>query len=237
MSKEKVRLAVFDFDGTLTTGHLWIGLWKHHREHREKTLGVYFYLASHLPFWLLSKTGLYSVEKDRSRWGEGLSALVKGFSVSQAEEAFKWIRDNYFAPLMRKDMLERIGTHRSAGDRVVLLSGMFQEFLDLVGQNIGAEYIIGTRLELAKGIYTGRIIKPLCFGENKARLLVERMKTLDLDVDWQASTSYADSYFDFPVFKLVGHPVATYPDDRLRKIAEAGGWPIIAEATHSGKPN
>ena len=157
--------------------------------------------------------------------------------MDEAEETFRWVKDSYFAQKMRREMLDKVEYHRSRGDRVVLLSGMFQEFLDLVGKDIGAAYVIGTRLEIKKGICTGRIIQPLCFGENKSRLLRERMQSLDLEVDWEGSTAYADSYFDLPVFKLVGHPVAAYPDAKLARIAEGGGWPIIGAPHRPPSPN
>jgi HAD superfamily hydrolase (TIGR01490 family) len=227
VGKPEITLAIFDFDGTLTTGHLWKGISKHHREHKIKRLSMYVYLLTHLPYWLSARARLYSEEKNRSRWGEDMSVLLKGFSEPEARRVFAWVRDNYFAPLMREDMLALMQRHKSQGDRIVLLSGMFQEFLEAVGEKLGADHVIGTTLESKGGVYSGKIVKPLCFGENKARLLQEFVRKKALAVDFASSTAYADSFYDLPVFDLVGHPVAAYPDEKLLKLARANRWPVL----------
>ena len=156
-----------------------------------------------------------------------MSVLIKGFSELEARECFAWVRDNYFSVLMRPDMLALMQKHKSQGDKVLLLSGMFQEFLEVEGERLGADYAIGTRLELKDGTYSGKIIKPLCFGDNKARLLQEFILNKQLAVDFARSTAYADSYYDRPVFNLVGHPVAAYPDKRLLQLAIANHWQVV----------
>jgi HAD superfamily hydrolase (TIGR01490 family) len=227
MGRAEIRLAIFDFDGTLTSGHLWKGISEYLREHKTNRLTLYNYLLVHIPFWLLARARLYGEEKNRSRWGEAMSVLIKGFSEPQARQAFAWVSDNYFAALMRPDMLALMQRHKSEGDKILLLSGMFQEFLEVEGEKLGADYAIGTRLELKNGAYNGKIIKPLCFGENKARLLQEFIRNQHLAVDLAGSTAYADSYYDRPVFNLVGNPVAAYPDQKLLKLAIANHWQVV----------
>jgi phosphoserine phosphatase len=39
---------------------------------------------------------------------------------------------------------------------------------------------------------------------------------------------YSDSHNDLPLLELVDNPVAVDPDDKLRDLAEAAGWPIIS---------
>jgi len=229
MTEEKIKLAIFDFDGTLTSGHLWLGIAKHHSQKRVKRRSLALYIFSHMPYWIAVKLRLYSEEKNRSRWGEGLSVLFKGFKTDEAQKAFEWVTDHYFMPLMRPDVMKVLQGHKDNDHKVMLLSGMFTDFLQIVGQRIGADYVVGTRLEIAQNIYTGRIIQPLCFGENKARLLKEFIQQNQLNVDFSGSAAYADSFYDLPVFKLVGHPVATYADTELGKLANQEGWERIGE--------
>jgi HAD superfamily hydrolase (TIGR01490 family) len=229
MAGPPIQLAIFDFDGTLTTGHLWLGIARHHRTHKIKRLAVYIYLITHLPFWLASKIRIYGEEKNRGKWGADLAILFEGFSPQKAKEAFSWVTTNYFLPLMRADIVAKLEEHKKQGYKIVILSGMFHEFLEIVAEELGADYVVGTRMELKHNIYTGRIIPPLCFGENKARLLNEFIRQRNLHIDFKRSFAYADSYYDLPVFKLVGNPVAVYPDKELAEIARANKWPIIRE--------
>jgi HAD superfamily hydrolase (TIGR01490 family) len=227
MASDKTILAIFDFDGTLTTGHLWVGIARHHREFRIKRCTLYLYLLAHLPLWLASKVKLYSEEKNRAKWGEDLPILFQGFSKTEANKAFQWVVDNYFMPLMRPDILSVLNEHKKQGHKIMVLSGMFTDFLDVVGKRLGVDYVVGTKLEVVSNIYSGHIAGPLCFGENKATFLTEFIQQKQLKVDLKQSWAYADSITDFPVFRLVGQPVATYPDKKLKNLAQTHNWQII----------
>jgi HAD superfamily hydrolase (TIGR01490 family) len=231
MAENKITLAVFDFDGTLTEGHLWVGIARHHQAHKINRLQVYLYLISHLPMWMAAKVKLYSVEKNRAQWGEDLPVLFKGFSRDKAHKAFQWVTDNYFLPLIRADVMSKLIEHKQQGHKIMLLSGMFTDFLEVVGKSLGVDFVVGTRLEEVANVYSGRIVKPLCFGENKAKLFSEYILQHKLDVDLAQSSAYADSYYDMPVFNLVGHPVAAYPDKKLMTLALEKGWQIIGNNT------
>jgi len=235
MSSNKITLAIFDFDGTLTTGHLWVGIAKHHKAHKVKRIALYTYLFSHMPFWLAAKMKLYSEEKNRARWGEDIAGLFKGFSTSEARQAFEWVMDNYFSGLMRQDIIKLLNEHKKQGHKIVLLSGMLSDFLEVVGNKLGADFTIGTKMEAKNNKYTGRIIKPLCFGQNKADLLLAYFAKNGIQVDLKNSYAYADSIFDLPVFEMVGNPVACYPDEKLAQLAADKKWRIIGNlpAKHS----
>jgi HAD superfamily hydrolase (TIGR01490 family) len=227
MSCNSVPLAIFDFDGTLSKGHLWMGIAKHHKVHKVQRMTLYSYLIFHMPYWIASKMKLYSEEKNRIKWGEALPVLFKGFSREQANRAFEWVTTNYFQPLMRDDVLALLNDHKKKGYKVVILSGMLADFLEVVGQTFGADFVVGTETETKNGIYTGRIIKPLCFGVNKAKLLEEFIQSRKINVDFSNSYAYADSVSDLPVFDLVGNPVATYPEKGLAILARDRKWKIL----------
>jgi HAD superfamily hydrolase (TIGR01490 family) len=229
MAQDKIVLAVFDFDGTLTTGHLWSAIAKHHHLKRVKRTAVYLYLLSHMPFWLAAKIRLYSQEKNRAKWGEDLPVLLKGFTREETGRVFTWVADHYFVPLLRPDIMEVLKEHKKQGHKIMLLSGMFSDFLEVVGQRIGVDYVVGTQLEIVNNRCTGRIIQPLCFGENKAVFLSAYVDQKKLSVDYGSSSAYADSIYDLPVFRMVGRPVATYPDKKLYELALSKKWQIIGK--------
>jgi HAD superfamily hydrolase (TIGR01490 family) len=229
MAEERIILAIFDFDGTLTVGHLWSGIFQHHRQHKLKTFSLFVYLITHLPFWAVARMGLYSEEKNRARWGADLSSLFKNFTTEQAHQAFEWVADNYFQPLMRLDIIRKLEEHKMQGYKIMLLSGMFKEFLEVMGEKLGADYVVGTNLEVVNNVYSGHIIPPLCFGENKARLLDEFIRNQKLSVDYSRSFAYADSIYDVPVLRMVGNPTATYPDKQLSEFASSAHWLIISK--------
>ncbi len=232
MASENI-LAIFDFDGTLTVGHLWVGIYKHHRHFKVRRPSLYLYLFAHLPFWLAAKAKLYDDEKNRVKWGEDLPVLFKNFSREEMSQALNWIMDNYFMSLMRKDILAVLNEHKKQGDKIVLLSGMFTEFLEVAAIKLGIDYVVGTKLELKNNRFSGRIIKPLCFGENKAKFLKELIQKKHLEVNFNRSSAYADSIYDLPVFQMVGNPVATYPDKSLLALALKQEWRVIGDSLNT----
>ncbi|HSW57660.1 MAG TPA: HAD-IB family hydrolase [Dehalococcoidales bacterium] len=230
MATEKIVLAIFDFDGTLTTGHLWKGLAAFHNTRRIKRTVIYGYILKNIVPWLAAKIKLYPKDKNLISWGTGLAKLVKGFTEAEVKETFEWVADNYFQPLLRQDMLEVMQQHRRQGHRIMLLSGSFFEFLEIMAKKLEMEFVVGTSLEKRDGLYTGKIVPPLCFAENKANYLLGFTRHNSLNVDFNQSYVYADSIYDSALFRLVGHPVAVYPDQALFTQAQRQGWSIIGEA-------
>ena len=51
-----------------------------------------------------------------------------------------------------------------------------------------------------------------------------------LEVDFQASSAYADSVSDLQMLEMVGVPVAIYPGESLLRVAVERGWRIFPEA-------
>ncbi len=224
---EKKVAAFFDFDGTLFAGHFWQGVVKHHMSHRVKRLSTVAFLLTHIPLYYLSKLRFRDEEAFKVKWGEDLPSLFKGFSVDEAGQAFRWIVNDFVAGLLRQDTMALLKEHKDKGHMIILLSGTYQEFLDELKPAVGADFAIGTRLEVKDGVYTGKINEPLCFGKGKASLVKEFIDREHADIDFGASYAYADSISDLPVFEMVGHPVAAYPDKRLMALAKKRGWKVL----------
>lgn len=218
--------AIFDFDGVLFNSHFWNAVAKHYFKHKIKRMQFSVFLITHISLWLAAKLKLVSDEICKMRWGEDLAIAFKGFSREEGLEVFRRIGRDYIIKSLRPDILALVQQHRSKGHTVVVLSGCFHEFLETLKQNIGADYVVGTQLELQNDTHTGRIVKPLCFGANKARLLKDFINQSRLNIDLALSFAYADSIVDTPVLESVGNPVATYPDRKLMDFACRRGWQI-----------
>jgi len=220
--------AIFDFDGTLSRGHIWTGLRRYYFEHeRKKVPLVLAFLITHLPLWLFSKCKLSDEEAVRMKWAEDLSVFFRGASKEEGLEAFRWVVYNYIVKSLRSDIVDILGQHKQSRHVVIIISGVFSNLLEIVGQTLGVPNVIGTKLEVIDAKYTGKIIKPVCSGKNKVKLLEEFIIRNELDIDLPSSFAYADSAFDIPLLRLVGNPVATYPDRNLRQFAEHNGWQVL----------
>ncbi len=220
--------AIFDLDGTLYTGHIWKGIWLHHRTHRVNRRWLYFYMGSHVLMWPLWRTGLLSEASGRDLWARNLGWTVRGMSHQEASAAFAWIAEQYVLPLLRPDVIARLVAHQTVEHRVVLVSGTPSPLLAEIGRRLGVEETVGTPLVLRAGRYTGACEPPACQGKNKVVRLEAYLEDRN-QVDWAHSWAYADSHTDLPLLERVGRPVAVYPDEQLAGCARNRGWGIIPE--------
>lgn len=117
-----------------------------------------------------------------------------------------------------------VEAHRSAGDRLALLTTSSCYLGDAAAEALGLEAVLSNRFEVVDGRFTGQPIEPLCFGDGK-RVLAERLAA-EHGVSLDDCSFYTDSYSDLPALEAVGRPVVVHPDPRLLRVARKRGWPI-----------
>ena len=114
--------------------------------------------------------------------------------------------------------------HRAAGHVVALVSGATRYVLDPIAAHLGVAHVMHTRMEVKDGVFTGRVERPVCFGEGKIYWLQQLIDRENLDL--ARSYFYTDSISDLPLLDLVGHPVAVNPDPLLYREAARRRWPV-----------
>ncbi|MDP9240731.1 MAG: HAD-IB family hydrolase, partial [Actinomycetota bacterium] len=120
-----------------------------------------------------------------------------------------------------------IEEHHAAGHDVVLVSSSGEEVVTAIGEMLGVDRVVATRMVEHEGRYTGEI-EFYAYGPNKAEAI--RELALAHGYDLAASYAYSDSSTDLPMLEAVGHPNAVNPDKALRRAAAARGWPILSFA-------
>jgi HAD superfamily hydrolase (TIGR01490 family) len=218
--------AIFDADGTLYSAQYGRGLMTYARTHGYSGRARAYY-ASILWVILLRRFGLANGEAlDRAKIS-GLARMMRGWSEDQARPALTWVADQYLLATRREEVIRRLEEHRSKGHLVVIASGTFLPSLRLLGERLGVNEFVGTRIEVAHDRFTGRIIPPIIKGADKAEQVKRHLSARGFDVDWAASYAYGDSFSDRHFMSLVGHPVAVHPDPGLRSMAMARNWELV----------
>jgi putative phosphoserine phosphatase/1-acylglycerol-3-phosphate O-acyltransferase len=226
-----VIAALFDFDGTLYTGHVWQDLVRHHwhaRRHRRWVLAYVLRNMAPLPIFRL---GLMDQATFFGTWGRTMAWLLRGWTADEAYALFERLTEKQVIPNLRPDVLEHVRRHQAEGHLVALVSGTFSCLLEVIAQRLDIEHAVGTPLEIKDGRYTGRIIPPLCQGEGKPRRTRAYLADRGLEVDWAVSFAYADRSADLSLLQQVGQAVAVYPDESLFAHAQAQGWAVIGEVS------
>jgi HAD superfamily hydrolase (TIGR01490 family) len=219
--------AFFDLDGTLYTGHIWKAITRHHWIHRKKLPFLLAFLVTNLGPWPLVKRGLLDRERYFIRWGENMAGMVGGFSRQEAQGLFQWIWEHDVAHSLHREAISTLRCHQEQGHQVVLVSGTFQELLEVIAQGLEIPHAVGTPLEVRGERYTGRIVPPFCFGSYKVQRTKEFLKAAGWEIDLASSFAYADTIYDMPLLESVGNPVAVGPDEGLLAHARQRGWAVM----------
>ncbi len=121
-----------------------------------------------------------------------------------------------------RDLIRR---HKDQGHEVVLISGALDILLQRLARDLGADTIIGNRLEIHDEYATGKLLRPVVAGPTKARLIVDHARSRGHDL--AECFGYSDSYSDVPMLSVVGRPAAVNPDSGLHRLARTYQWPIF----------
>jgi len=137
--------------------------------------------------------------------------------------------DEVIVPALRPQALALVGRHRSAGERLAIVTATNEFITRPIAERFGIDMLIATELERdAAGRATGAIRGVPAFRDGKIARVRQWLAEDGLALaDFEASTFYSDSTNDLPLLEHVSHPVATNPGPALREVALARGWPIL----------
>lgn len=212
-------IVVSDMMGTLTTGSPFLGVmgWiKHNQSKLEANLRI----AAVTPSYLLAKRGLI----DWSTWGQKLMIDSLGYIKNADEKKLaalsEWVVEHDFWKKRRDDVIARLVAHREKGARVYIASSVVEPFIGPFARRIGAE-VIGTPVEIVGGKI--RMVGGLVSDEKKIEKVLSRLGVDKVDF------AYGDTVLDIPLLEHAEHPVAVYPDKKLKAVALERGWEIIGD--------
>ena len=220
-SKRPDRVAFYDFDGTLVSGNVvtryaWLA-----RHHPNPVQAAWRFGKTVLgiPFWLALDAvsrRMFNVVFFRQYRG-----LEQAWLRAKAREMFQTaIKREQF-----RYAKERVALDRKAGYLTVLVSGGLDFELAPAAEYFEFDDMLANRMEFHGGVATGTIIPPLLAGEVKAAELKAYAAAHGFDMS--QARAYSDSGSDIPMLQVVGAPIATNPDSRLRKVAVANRWDVV----------
>jgi len=217
-------IVVSDMMGTLTTGSPFLGLvdWiKHNQSRLEANLRM----IAITPAYLLAKFGVI----DWQEWGQKLMIDSLGFIKDPDEAKLKqvseWVVEHDSWRKRREDVISRLIQHRENGAQVYIASSVVEPFIEPFARRIGVKYI-GTPTQIVNGKV--KLASELVASEKKIEQVLSRLAIDCVDV------AYGDTVLDIPLLEHADHPVAVYPDKKLKAVALMRGWEIIGDTPKIG---
>ena len=184
------KIALFDFDGTITTDDSLLKFIRFVVGDRRFLLG----LVVLSPMLVLYKLKLIPNYKAKQKM---LSWFFKGMS----KEAFLKVANEYslvhIDKILRPKAIEKINWHKNQGHKVVVVSASIEFWLRPWCEKNGLE-LIATKLEIKDDIVTGKLLSKNCYGVEK----VNRIKEIYNLKDFEYIYSYGDSSGDKQMLEL-----------------------------------
>jgi len=209
--------AFFDMDKTLIAENSG-SLYMQYRYQRGEIGGLE--LLKGLGAYLQYKLGVLDIRN----WTKNMMIQFRGQSEAELEEeAAVWFEE-MVAPTIYPEAAELVRKHQDMGHVVAIVSGATKFVVRPLARRLGIEHLLYTRLEVEDGLFTGRVIEPICFEEGKIYWLQQFIE--EHHIDLARSWFYTDSITDQPLMDLVAHPVAVNPDPLLYRAAVRRRWPV-----------
>lgn len=240
--KDKVKLGIFDIDGTIFRSSLLIEIVRGlvaagifpKQANKEMEAD---YLA-----WL-NRVGDYDgyIRKVLDIYNK----YIVGRDFDEVEEVSDLVmaREKNKVYRFTRDLIHRL---KRENYYLVAISGSPWYMVRKFALHNEFDVSFGTEMCLKKGKFTNCYIeKDFKNGEdkllgfehkaklmnfsNKGPLLTQYLDSQKMKADWKNSVAVGDSGNDIAMLELVGHPIAFNPDDILAKKAKKSRWQIVVE--------
>jgi HAD superfamily hydrolase (TIGR01490 family) len=192
-----MNLALFDFDGTLTTKDSLDEFLKESVGKKKYILNMFKFI----PYFVLWQLKLMNN-------GVAKEHLFRIFFKGMNEEFFKNKAKEFslakLDAIINKERIKILREHKENGDRVVIVSASMKCWLQPWCDKEGIE-LLSTQLEFKDGLFSGRFSTINCHGKEKARRIHRH-----LDVkDYETIYAYGDSSGDKEML-LLAHKSVRY---------------------------
>ncbi len=174
------KYAIFDFDKTITDRDSIKILWDTY----GKNMGLQYYLQG------ISIGASFIGYKFTGNFNPTKNKMAKIFDYMTEEDIEEFVNE-VLPKYYYKDALEEIKYLKEERYTLLLVSASYENYMKKVGENLGFDHVIGTRL--------GRL-NELIGDNNRREEKVARIESylekIEETIDYENSRSYSDSYRD-----------------------------------------
>jgi putative phosphoserine phosphatase/1-acylglycerol-3-phosphate O-acyltransferase len=209
--------AFFDFDGTLIAGFSATVFLKEQVRRGDLSAYEFLEMLSAVAQFSLGGLGFSGLMTTAARFMRGVR---EADYIAFGEELY----EQQIARKVYPESRALVQAHRARGHTVAVISSATPYQVEPVARELGIEHVICSRYEVKDGVFTGGIVRPLCFGPGKVDAAESLAQVHGIDLE--QSFFYSDSDDDIELLERVGHPQPLNPNSKLTEISERHGWPV-----------
>jgi len=221
---KKIKLAIFDIDGTIFRSSLLIELVNGLTVEGVFPKSIYEEMEKDYIAWLNRKGSYVAyLEKvinlfNKNIGGcseEDVGKVVDKMLLNEKEKMYVFTRD-----LVKKA--------RAEGYFLMAISGSPDFIVSKFSEYVGFDICYGSVFGVKEGYFTGKILNKESWAE-KDIVIGNFIKKHECGIDLKHSMAVGDSSADIPMLESVGKPIAFNPDNTLAFHAKKKGWSVIVE--------
>lgn len=225
MEPKKLKIAIFDIDGTVFRSSLLIELINQLVEDNIFPSKAKKEMEADYLAWL-NRTGTYeeyldSVIKIFYKYVKGQNKNKLDRSV---QKVISWHRDRVYR--FTRDLIKQLKKQKYF---LLTVSGSPMDIVEPFAKYLGFNAYCGREFETKNGIFTGKVLNNQLMNERKDEIIRQVLKKKNINADLKNSIAVGDTETDIPMLSLVGQPIAFNPNNNLAKVAKRRGWKIVVE--------
>ena len=218
------EIAIYDMDRTITRAGTYTPFLIH------AALRIAPWRLVFAPAVVLVMLGYAMKLMTRARLKEINQRLLLGPHILPAD--LKRVRASFADLVMKTNILpgalRQIEEDRAAGRRLVMATASYRLYVEAIAERLGFDDVIATNSILGLDArVTARIDGENCYGPAKLRMIEAWFAKEGIARETVRVRFYSDHASDAPVMEWADEPFAANPSARMRRLAEARGWPVM----------
>ncbi len=209
--------AFFDFDGTVISGYSAFAFIEEQIKRGHLSPRELVELLGAMASFGLGKMGFSAMML-------GMAQFLRGIREDSYAAFGRELFESHIARLIYPESRALVDAHLRKGHTVAIISSATPYQVEPAAQDLNIEHVLCTRLEVEKGMFTGKVLRPTCFGHGKVTAAESLVEKFGVDLD--QSFFYSDSDDDLQLLERVDNPRPLNPNKKLLAIAENRGWPV-----------
>ena len=209
--------ALFDFDGTVISGYSAFAFIEEQIKRGHLSPRELIELVGAMASFGLGKMGFSAMML-------GMAQFLRGVREDSYAAFGRELFESHIARQIYPESRALVEAHLRKGHTVAIISSATPYQIEPAAHDLNIENVLCTHLEVEKGMFTGAVIRPTCFGQGKVTAAESLVEKFGVDLD--QSFFYSDSDDDIQLLERVGNPRPLNPNKKLLAIAENRGWPV-----------
>ena len=209
--------AFFDFDGTVISGYSAFAFIEEQIKRGHLSPRELVELLGAMASFGLGKMGFSAMML-------GMAQFLRGVREDSYAAFGRELFESHIARQIYPESRALVEAHLRKGHTVAIISSATPYQVEPAAHDLNIEHVLCTRLEVQKGMFTGAVVRPTCFGQGKVTAAESLVEKCGVDLD--QSFFYSDSDDDIQLLERVGNPRPLNPNKKLLAIAEHRGWPV-----------